>query len=497
MSKFRVLFLYPNLMLQTGFPMAICIFSALLKKEGFEVDIFDTTFYKTEDVTSDEARMEKLQIKPFDLGKKFRHLKTKEQMFGDLVKKIEEYRPNLIAISILEDIYPLSVQMLRRIEHFGIPVIAGGVFATFAPEIAISENAVTMVCIGEGEDVLVELCYRLANNKDFSDIRNLWVKKDGEIIKNKMRPIRDINLNPVADFSIFHKDRFLKPMKGKLYKMAPVETHRGCPYMCTFCNSRSQKVLYKAETGDNFLRVKDIGNVYNEIKMLIEKYGVEYIYYPADTFLAMRRGYLREFTKMYKKFALPFYCQTRAETINEDTVRCLDEMGCHSLSIGIEHGNEEFRYQVLKRNVSNKVYIKAMKLLEKTKIMVTVNNMMGFPDETRELAFDTINLNKKFNAYAHNAYYFTPYHGTPLREYCIDRGYISNNMQTTNITKDTVLNMAQFPPDEIRGLIRTFTLYVKFPESRYGEIRLAEKFTEEGNAIFKKLQQEFWQKYFK
>jgi hypothetical protein len=132
-------------MLQTGFPMAICTFSAILKQEGFDVELFDTTFYRTEDVSSDEARMENLQVKPFDLGEKFRHLKSKEQMFKDLVKKIEEFEPNLIAISILEDVYPLSVEMLRAIEHFKIPLIDGGVFPTFAPHIVIKEEAVSKV----------------------------------------------------------------------------------------------------------------------------------------------------------------------------------------------------------------------------------------------------------------------------------------------------------------------------------------------------------------
>ena len=120
-------------------------------------------------------------------------------------------------------------------------------------------------------------------------------------------------------------------------------------------------------------------------------------------------------------------------------------MNCHSLSIGIEHGNEDFRYKLLKRKVSNKMYIDSIKLLEQSNIMVSVNNVIGFPDETRELAFDTINLNREFNAYAHNAYYFTPYHGTPLREYCVEKEYISGDAQTINITKGTVLNMPQFP----------------------------------------------------
>ncbi len=454
MSKFKVLFLYPNLMLQTGFPMSICILSAVLKEEGFDVDLFDTTFYKTENVTSDEARMENLQIKPFKLGEKFKHLRTKEQMFADLVSNMENYKPDLIAISILEDVYPLAVELLRAIENYNIPTIAGGVFPTFAPELVIAEKAVTMVCIGEGEEALAEVCHKLSNHEDISNVSNLWVKKDGKIIKNTIRSLRDLSLNPLPDFSIFSEDRFLKPMKGRLYRMAPIETHRGCPYSCAFCNSGSQKKLYKDETGENFLRIKDVGKIYDEINKLITKYGVEYIYFPADTFLSMSKSYLREFANMYKKFMIPFYCQTRAETISEEKAKYLSQIGCHSLSIGIEHGNENFRYQVLNRKVANKTFVERIGLLEDTGIMVSVNNMMGFPDETRELAFDTINLNKKFNVYANNAYYFTPYHGTPLRDYCIKQGYISDNSQTINITKDTILNMPQFTPDEIKGLIR-------------------------------------------
>lgn len=484
-------------MLQTGFPMAICIFSAILKKEGFEVDIFDTTFYKTEKVTSDEARVENLQVKPFKLGAEFENLPSRDQMLTDLEKKVVEFQPDLIAISILEDLYPLARDMLNTIEKFQIPVIAGGVFPTFAPEIVINNPAVTMVCIGEGENAILDLCRKMASGESYESIENLWIKVNGDIKRNKLRKLTNIDVNPIPDFSLFDKKRFLKPMKSKLYKMAPIETHRGCPYACSFCNSSSQKYLYKEHTGKNFFRTKDISTIYNELKMLTQNFGIEYIYFPADTFLAMSNDYLNEFKKMYEKFKLPFYCQTRAETINEETVKHLKDMNCHSISIGLEHGNEDFRYNLLKRRVSNDTYISAIKLLNKTEIMVSVNNIIGFPNETRELVFDTINLNRKLNVYAHNAYFFTPYHGTRLHDLCVKKGFIQKNSQTINITKDSILRMPQFTPDEIKGLVRTFTLYVKFPKSRYDEIRLAEKFDETGNRVFIKLQKEFWKKYFK
>ncbi len=45
-----------------------------------------------------------------------------------------------------------------------VPVIVGGVFATFAPEICIKEDLVDMVCVGEGENALIDLCDRLEKN---------------------------------------------------------------------------------------------------------------------------------------------------------------------------------------------------------------------------------------------------------------------------------------------------------------------------------------------
>ena len=45
-------------------------------------------------------------------------------------------------------------------------------------------------------------------------------------------------------------------MAGKVYKMIPIETIRGCPFTCRFCNSPDQMALYKG-IGANFYRKKE------------------------------------------------------------------------------------------------------------------------------------------------------------------------------------------------------------------------------------------------
>ena len=69
--------------------------------------------------------------------------------------------------------------------------------------------------------------------------------------------------------------------------------------------------------------------------------NVEYNYFWADTFLGMSRKEFEEFCEMYKDIKLPFWMQTRPETIDDYNIKKLSEVGLHRISFGIEHGNEE------------------------------------------------------------------------------------------------------------------------------------------------------------
>ena len=166
----------------------------------------------------------------------------------DIRIKVEEFSPDLIAISSTEDMWELGMTLLEGIREYktknNIPVIAGGVFPTFAPDVAIKNTLVDMVCVGEGENALLDLCYKIGKRQSYDDVTNIWIKKDGSLIKNGITDPVDINSSPIIDVSLFEEKRLYRPMAGKWYKMMPVETIRGCPYKCTFCNSPDQITLY-------------------------------------------------------------------------------------------------------------------------------------------------------------------------------------------------------------------------------------------------------------
>jgi radical SAM superfamily enzyme YgiQ (UPF0313 family) len=397
----------------------------------------------------------------------------------------------------VEDTFDLGLSLLKSIQDCDILTIVGGVYVNFAAEEIINNDCIDIICIGEGEDALVELCKRLRENEDYSDIKNLWVKKNEKIIKNKLRELADVNKLPYVDFDMFEPSRLCRPMHGKLFRMLHVELDRGCPFSCTYCEAPSIRQLYKSHKIGSYYRAKTADRSIDELKFLVKKYKPDYINFNAESYLAKSYEEVKEFGEKYiKEIGLPFWCQSRPETITEEKIKLLREMNVADMQFGVECGNEEFRKTVLKRHGTNKQITEGLKIVEKYKIPYTVNNIVGFPGETRELIFDTIHLNRQINPKTMNCYMFTPYKGTPLYEYCIEKGYLDKNVKPHQLLDGAPMKYDTITREELLGLQRTFSIYAKFPENRFDEIKIAEKFDEEGNKMFTKLRGEFIEKIY-
>ena len=283
-------------------------------------------------------------------------------------------------------------------------------------------------------------------------------------------------------------------MGGKVYRMLSIETHRGCPYTCGFCNSPGQNELFGAK---HFFRKRKPEKVREEILHYIEKYKIEYAFFWADTFFAYSPAEFDAFIEMYKDIRLPFWCQTRPETvmIKKDRIKQLRDIGLHRISFGLEHGNEKFRRDVVGRNMSNQLLIDAFVLVADSGLPFSVNNIIGFPGETRDLVFDTIELNRHTKAQSMSCSIFMPYQGTALHRLAVSKGYIADDTICPSNNDEAIMNMSSLSKGEIMGLRSTFPLYVRFPKDRWPEIRLAESPTEEGKKRLADLRQEFQRTY--
>jgi len=496
-KPFKVLIIYPNKMMQVTIPISISILTAVLKKNDIEVKLFDTTFYHTEEKSLDEKLVDILQLKKFSYKDSIVQ-PNENNVYLDLIKVAEEFKPNLVGISLLEDTYEFGLKLLKSIDYLSIPTIAGGVYTCFAAEKLIANPSIDMICLGEGENALVELCEKIRNCEDYNKILNLWVKmSDGHIIKNAIREPVDLDKLPFIDFDVFDESRLYRPMYGKLKKMLHVESNRGCPYACTFCCAPGIRNYYSTY-GYKYFRKKTPARFIDELVFLKEKYHAEYLMFAAETFLAVSEEELEKFAELYfKKISLPFWLQTRPITINEKNIKILKQIDCRDISFGVEHGNEEFRRKMLNRNETNEQIINAIRLTEDNDIAYSINNMMGFPDETRELFFDTVELNRNFKqAKNHTCTIFAPYEGTQLKDVCLKKGYLTKNDKVIDVLHGAEYCYEAMSIEEIRGMQRCFPLYVRFSKDRYDEILIAENFDSKGEQMFEKLSKEYANEYF-
>lgn len=493
--KARFLFIYPTPFRISGLPVGLASLIAVLKKEGHSVKVFDTALYRDhEDRSQTEIRAERMISKGVSDEEKFLPEKTTD-MDADLVRQIQEFKPDLVGFSVLEIMHPLSVHLANTIkkEFPAMPIIFGGVFPTLSPDIVLREPSVDMVCLGEGETAIQILADRIALNQPFTDVEGLWIKQGNEVIKNNPSLLHDINTLPFPDFSEFEPHLFYKPMQGRMYKMINIESSRGCINNCTYCAAPQLRKFFRQNSCGTYNRNMSMDMVISQIQTQVARYSPEFIYFSSENFLSVSETEFQKFISAYEKIRLPFWIQTRIETLSRERIEDLKRVGMLWLTVGLEHGNEEFRRKVLKRHYSNEMFAEKMSILRDAGIGASVNNVIGFPDETRELIFDTIRMNKKLYEQNHrletNVFLFTPYRGCELFGTCLAKGLIEDGLYTasSNMNERSVLNFSEEHQSDLTGLVRTFNLYVRLPESYYDQIRIAESPTKEGDTMLKQL----------
>jgi len=484
-KKFRILLVYPNLPMILVVPLSIAVFTWILKKEGFEVEYFDTTQYGDGDLSSPQKRIKYLQARKI-MSDKNLELLMPTDLLDDFREKIAQFGPDLILYSFVEDGFPRALNMLRISNRFGIPTILGGILATSDPEWLLSFPEINMVAVGEGEEVVREVALKLAGSESISNVENLWIKnKDGSVIHNPTRPY--VNLDDYStDFTLFDEDRFIRPMGGKLHKALPIETYRGCPNRCTFCNSPSHNKKAKQENRV-YLRRKSTEKIRDEIAHIKDDHDVNLLYFIDDSFLQRPKRELNEFIEMYEEFKIPFWINTRPESCSKEILTRLKDVGLFRVSFGIESGNEDLRMKRLKRKVTNDELIHYFKIISDSGVTYSINCIIGFPFETREMVFDTIRLVKQIKGYdSITVSTFVPYRGTELRKAAVKEGWLDPDIFVVNPTESSILQMSNFSNNEINGLMHTFPLYVEFDESVWSELEMAERSLPGGEAILEK-----------
>ncbi|MFH1737461.1 MAG: radical SAM protein [bacterium] len=471
----RILFLYPRDNGEGQIPMGLSILCACLKQAGHTLKVFDTTFYPR--IVLREMYESLGYLKKCDL-REHGVIYHQEDPLEKFIETAREFQPDLIGLSAVTYSFNLGMSLIEGLRREGIdtPVIVGGTHPTIVPEEVIQHELVDMVCVGEGEEAVVELCSLLDEGHAPTEVRNIWYKcrKSGRIYRNPVRPLIALDKVPCPDWSYFSDMHLPRPFVGKVYRIGHVERSRGCPYQCSYCASAHMQKLYRGK--GVYHREKSIGKVISELRYLREKHNIEMIRFWDDTFLAMGRERFLEFSDTYRKeIGLPFMISTRPETVTQERIAILKEMGVAAISMGIESGCERIRREVLNRKIKDETILRAFQIVREAGIRVTAFNMVGLPTETRKDVFKTIDLNRKARPDTTTANLMYPYPGTAIRTMCLDMGLVPDDIPTVDHNEESVLHLPDIDQEELLGLQRMFTFYTRVPRAFFPLVRICEK----------------------
>ncbi len=348
----------------------------------------------------------------------------------NIIRELKEFKPDICGFSCLTEDYIWVSEIARAIKNTpelkATRIILGGPHPTFFPEIIEDDPSIDIICIGEGEYAMQELAQAIDKGDNYTGIQNLWVKENGNIYKNEIRPlIEDLDAIPPFDHDLHFKYPHLRDKPYKYFFAG-----RGCPYKCTYCFNHSMIKLYKNK--GRYIRFRNPEKIIEELKY-VRSFGLKVVCFADDVFI-LNRKWLMRFLDIYKReINLPFRCNIFATLCDEEIITALKEAGCNYVMFGIESGDEKIRERILNKKMSNEDIYKATQLLHKHKIQFSTNNMFGFPGETLENALETIKLNVRVRPHTTWASVFQPYPKMEITDYAIKNKYLDPQ----DLKKDT------------------------------------------------------------
>jgi pyruvate-formate lyase-activating enzyme len=316
------------------------------------------------------------------------------------LQELKRIDPDLVAFSCVTANYQWALSFAEKVkERIKKPIIFGGTHATLKPDIVMENKQVDMVCVGEGEEVILELANSMDKGEKRIDIKNIWFRVGDQIIRNEARQLEE-------DIDKYEMDRplFFKKLPSNYRKNPYFLTSRGCPFNCTYCGNEQKRKVYSGK--GKYLRQKSVEKVILELKKL-KDFGAKRIIF-VDDVLTMDRIWFRKLIEQYKKeIALPFICFVHPKMFDEELAGLLKEGRCQLVWYGIQSGSEEIRKKILDRFESNEEIIQAANLCKKFKLKFMVDHIFDIPfDNDIKKSINLYNEIKPYMLNCYNLLYF-------------------------------------------------------------------------------------------
>jgi anaerobic magnesium-protoporphyrin IX monomethyl ester cyclase len=333
-----------------------------------------------------------------------------------------------VGLSILANEYGITghigAKAAKKLSSDIITVL-GGVYPTTRTNDVLADPLVDYAVLGEGEYVFPQLIDFIEGKGDIPKEGIAYKKQGQSFIFPQTNFIQDLDSLPFPDNDLIDFHRYANESfkhvvdKPRALPFAKINTSRGCPIGCTFCQV---EVISGRKT-----RFQSPTRVVDEIQWLVENYKIQAIDFLDDNFLGDRQRAMAIFREMIKrKVPVVWNAANVSEFfLSDQLLELMKEAGCVYLSIALESGDPRVLKEIIKKPVA---LDHAQKILEKAKSLemdTTTLWVIGSPGETWDEIRTTIKVAEEMDADYTKVNVATPYPGTELFDMAVEGGYLS------------------------------------------------------------------------
>lgn len=387
----------------------------------------------------------------------------------DIIRVIEDFKPQLLAVTLFTYKYLDSYNMLKIIkDRFkGLKIVCGGPhITTFKDEVLVECDAIDYGIVFEGELSIVDLCKGL----DEKDISGLIYRSGNDIIMNNpagfITELDSIQFPKFVNFELEHY-----PVKNSLVeeRIIPIVSSRGCPYNCIYCT-------VSTVMGKRF-RFRSIENIISEIEYWYLR-GYRKFSIVDDNFTFIKKRVL-EFCekvslKKFKDISFLLHNGIRADRMDREVLSAMKEAGFTEIGIGVESADDRI-LEMLNKNERLETIENAISISCDLGFYVELFFLVGSPGETYDDVMKSAVLATKYPI--NYAFFFNliPYPKTLLYEWVKSNGrfiykpeYYLNKINSS--MNKPVFDTFDFPVSERkRALIESKRIFLDYKRKQYYE----------------------------
>ncbi len=323
-----------------------------------------------------------------------------------------KFQPDILGISSVTVDSRMMHELARRIKTAvsGVKVVAGGPHPSSYLEDTLTNEAIDVSVIGEGEATFVELIPLLVSGAGFSGVRGIAFMENDEIVRTEPRPyIEDLDSLPYPAWDLLKLKYYWKQNSfGRLgpRRYMSLFTSRACPFGCIYCHKMFGKGF----------RARSVENVLGEMETLIERYGIKDYEFIDDCFNLNRDRVVNVCDEIIARgwnLSLSFANGLRGDRLDRALLEKMKQAGTREVAVAIETASPRLQ-KLIGKNLNLEKVRQTIDDAMSLGIPCDGFFMLGFPTETEAEMRETVRFAIESRLlYAHFTI-VTPFLGTEL-----------------------------------------------------------------------------------